>query len=130
MKTASLFSLCAMSLFAISMAFGQGPMQMGKPTAADQARLTKLEKAYKAAKAAYAKSPKSAKARKDVITIGDAYANESMNSPVLTPHVKYTQALHLFREVLKVDPSDKTAKSESELIISIYKQMGRPVPAG
>jgi len=112
------------------MVFGQGPMQMAKPSAADKARLSKLEKAYNAAHAALVKAPNNPKAKKDFVTVGDAYANESMNSPVLTPHIKYTQALHLFREVLKVDPSDKTAKSEADLIISIYKQMGRPVPKG
>lgn len=127
MKKAFLFSLCAATLLATSI-FAQGPMQLAKPSAADKARLTKLEKAFNAAKATLAKAPKDPKAKKDFVTIGDAYANESMNSPVLTPHLKYTQALHLFREVLKVDPSDKTAKSEADLIVSIYKQMGRPVP--
>ena len=121
--------MSAICVFAVSLAFGQGPMQ-SKATPADQARLAKYKKAYKVAKAALAKSPRSAKSKKDFATIGVAYATESMVSPVLTPHVKYTQALHIFREVLKVDPNEPTAKKQSELIISIYKQMGRPVPTG
>ena len=112
MTKASILSVLAICLLSISLAFAQGPMQ-AKPTAADQVRLTKLEKAYKAAKSALTKSPKSAKAKKDFTTIGVAYASESMMSPVLTPHVKYTQALHLFREVLKVDPNEPTAKRQS-----------------
>ena len=117
-------------VFALSIALAQGPFQASKPTPADQARLTKLEKAFKAAKAALAKSPKSAAAKKDFATVGAAYGHESMVSPVLAPRVKYPQALHIYREVLKVDPNQPTAKEESALIIRIYKQMGRPVPNG
>jgi hypothetical protein len=130
MKKASIPAILLFCLATISISFGQGPFQQVKPTAQDQVRLTKLERAYKAAKSALAKAPNSAKAKKDFTTIGAAYGHESMVSPVLTPRVKYPQALHIYREVLKVDPNQKTAKSESELIISIYKQMGRPVPQG
>jgi hypothetical protein len=40
----------------------------------------------------------------------------------------YKYALGDFRHVLKYDPSNEEAKAKSEQIISIYKQMGRPVP--
>ena len=130
MKKALTFALLVMSLFVASSCFGQGPMMQGKPTPADKARLAKLEKAYNAATNALAKAPKSAKAKKDFADIGAAYGHESMMTPVLEPKVKYKQALKIYREVLKVDPNQPTAKKESELIISIYKSMGRPVPGG
>jgi tetratricopeptide (TPR) repeat protein len=129
MKKASILAIFLLCLASVSISFGQGPMQ-AKPSAEDQARLIKLEKAYKAAKAKLAKAPHDAKAKADFANIGAAYGHESMVSPVLAPRVKYPQALHIYREVLKVDPNQKTAKDESNLIISIYKQMGRPVPQG
>lgn len=130
MKKASIILILLMCLACTSISLGQGPFQQAKPTAADQAKLAKLEKAYKAAKAKLAKAPTNAKAKSDFATIGAAYGHESMISPALAPKVKYPQALRIYREVLKVDPNQKVAKSESELIISIYKQMGRPVPKG
>ena len=130
MKKASLLLAVVLYVVTASLAFGQGPMMQGKPSPADQARLTKLEKAYTAAKAGLAKSPKNAKAKADFASIGAAYGHESMVSPVLDPKVKYRQALKVYREVLKVDPNQPVAKKESELIISIYKSMGRPVPGG
>jgi len=130
MKKASLIAILLICVTGASISVAQGPFQQAKPSAADQARLTKLEKAYKIAKAALAKTPTNAKAKKEFVTFGTAYGHESMVSPVLAPRVKYAQALHVYREVLKVDPNEKTAKSESELIISIYKQMGRPIPQG
>ncbi len=128
MKKATPFAILVLCALSIISALAQGPFQQAKPTAADQARLTKLEKAYKAAKAVLAKAPKNAKAKKDFASIGVAYGHESMISPALAPRVKYPQALRVYGEVLKVDPNEPTAKKESELIISIYKQMGRPIP--
>ena len=130
MKKATPIAILILCAVGFTSALAQGPFQQAKPTAADSARLAKLEKAYKAAKAALAKSPKNAKAKKDFATIGSAYGHESMLSPALPPRVKYPQALRIYNEVLKVDPNEPTAKKESELIISIYKQMGRPIPKG
>jgi len=130
MKTASIVATLLLCFAGTSISFAQGPFQQAKPTAADQAKLTKLEKAYKAAKNALAKTPNSPRAKKDFATIGAAYGHESMISPVLAPRVKYPQALRIYREVLKVDPYQETAKSESELIIRIYHDMHRPVPKG
>ena len=130
MKQVSKFLTLIVSALLLGTALAQGPFQQSKPSPADQERLTKLEKAYKAAKSALEKTPKSPKAKKDFTTIGAAYGHESMVSNALPPRTKYPQALKIYREVLKVDPNEKTAKSESELIISIYKQMGRPIPKG
>jgi len=130
MKKALLLTVLLASLGWASLAFAQGPMQQTKPSPADQARLAKLEKAYHAAKAALAKAPQSQRAKNDFVTVGDAYAMESMTSPVLPPRVKYPQSLRVFREVLKVNPTDKTAKKWTDEMIRIYKSMGRPVPSG
>ncbi|HZT59071.1 MAG TPA: tetratricopeptide repeat protein [Pyrinomonadaceae bacterium] len=40
----------------------------------------------------------------------------------------YKYALADFREVLKYDPENADAKQKSDMIVSIYQQMGRPVP--
>lgn len=130
MKKASQLFVALVFIASSVIALAQGPMFSDKPTPADKARLIKLEKAYRAAKAVLAKSPTNPKAKKDFAAIGAAYGHESMVSPVLTPHVKYPQALRIYREVLKVDPNQETAKSESALIIRIYKQLHRPVPTG
>lgn len=90
--------------------------------------LPALKKAFDSAKATMAKKPKDKKARETFIDAGVKYGHESMVSPLLTPHVKYAQALRIYREVLKVDPNNPVAKPESDLIISIYKSMHRPIP--
>lgn len=96
--------------------------------AAATATLKKLEKDYATAKAAYAKKPKDKGAREHYITAGTKFGHESMVSPILSARVKYRQALRIYREVLKLDPKNPVAKPESDLIIRIYKSMGRPVP--
>ena len=90
--------------------------------------LTALEKNYDTAKALYEKEPKDAKAKDAFVDAAVSYGHESMMSPDLDPKVKYKQALRIYREVLKIDPENKVAKPESDLIIKIYKSMGRPVP--
>ena len=91
-------------------------------------KLKALEKSYLSAKAAFAKSPKDKKAKEKFIAAGVKYGHECMTSPDMDRKVKYVNALRTYREVLKVDPNNPVAKPESELIISIYKQMGRPIP--
>jgi tetratricopeptide (TPR) repeat protein len=90
--------------------------------------LKKLEKNYAAAKGALAKKPKDKKVRDTFVTAGVKYGHESMMSPDLSAKVKYRQALRIYREVLKVDPTNPVARKETDLIVSIYKQMGRPIP--
>ena len=109
-----------------SLCIAQG---MAKPaTKEDQKRIQTMQKAYDVAKADFSKHPKDAAAKKRFVAAAVKYGHESMMSPVLEPRVKYRQALHIYREVLALDPKNPVAKPESDMIISIYKSMGRPVP--
>lgn len=97
--------------------FGQSP-----------AELAGYEKAYQAAKKNLSAKPKDKKSKAAFIVAGDRYATATMTAPSLPPKVKYRAALRLYREVLKVDPTNHEAKNNSDMIVSIYKQMRRPVP--
>lgn len=101
---------------------------LGAAQSASEKKLQQLEKTYTAAKASFAKKPKDKKVREQFVTAGVKFGHESMVSPDLPPRLKYRQALRVYREVLKVDPKNEVAKKESDLIISIYKSMGRPIP--
>jgi hypothetical protein len=101
---------------------------LGVAQTASEKKLKQLEKSYVTAKASLAKKPKDKKVRDQFVTAGVKYGHESMVSPDLPPRLKYRQALRIYREVLKVDPKNEVAKKESDIIIQIYKQMGRPIP--
>ena len=90
--------------------------------------LNKLTKEQVAAAAAFKKSPTNEQAKSDYIAKTVRLATASMASESLDRKVKYRQALKYYREALKVDPTNEEAKNNSEMIISIYKSMGRPVP--
>jgi len=95
---------------------------------AELAKLAKLEKNYLSSKKAFEKSPKDKKAREAFIKNAVMFGHESMISPALATNVKYRQALRVYREVLKLEPKHPVARPEHDLIVNIYKQMGRPVP--
>jgi tetratricopeptide (TPR) repeat protein len=107
---------------------GQPPMASQQPDADDAAKLADAEKSYTKAKAAYNKNSKDAKVKKAYIDATVKYGHESMMTSSLSQRVKYRQALALYREALKLDPKNEVAVQESQLIIGIYKQMGRPIP--
>ena len=90
--------------------------------------LAALKADYDKTKLAYSAKATDAKAKSAYLASAVKYAHESMMSAELDPKVKYRQALTIYREVLKIDPTNEVAKPESELIIKIYKSMGRPVP--
>lgn len=90
--------------------------------------LVKLDRTYAAAKKAFDKSPKDAKLKEKFIVAGVKFGHASMMAEALPPKVRYPQALRIYRQVLRVDPKNPVAKQESDLIIDIYKKMGRPVP--
>jgi tetratricopeptide (TPR) repeat protein len=120
-KVISVVMVC---LFALS-AFAQKGMEQ-----VDAKKLKLLEKAYTSAKAAYTKKPKDAKVKKIYTDATVSYGMGCMYAVELRPQVKYKMALQYFRETLKVDPKNKLAKENKEMIESIYKQMNRPVPGG
>ena len=84
--------------------------------------------AYAKAKKSLAAKPKDKKLQRAFTVAGDRYATATMTAPELSPKTKYRAALRVYREVLKVDPKNREAKNNSEMIVAIYKQMGRPVP--
>jgi hypothetical protein len=63
--------------------------------------------------------------------LGAAYAERGtfrMNDPNAGARVKYRAALDDYRKSLAADPANAEAKHNKDLIESIYKQMGRPIP--
>lgn len=120
MRTAAL--ALGLTLFSVASA------QTAAPNPKDEARLKKLEQGYLTAKAVLAKKPKDKAVQKKFVTAGALYGHESMISPVLPARIKYRQALRVYREVLKYEPQHPVARPEYDLIVKIYKQMGRPVP--
>jgi hypothetical protein len=92
------------------------------------ASLVPLEKKYKATKAVFVKKPKDKAAREAFIKATTIFGHETMVHPELPARTKYRDALRLYREVLKLEPNHPVAKKEHDLIVSIYEQMGRPVP--
>ena len=98
------------------------------PKQVDDKKLKNLEFSYQKAKELFAKKPKDAKVKKSYIDATFAFGMGNMYSETLPPRMKYKTALTYFREVMKVDPKNKPAKEQYDLIASIYKSMGRPVP--
>jgi len=90
--------------------------------------LVPLDKKYRTTKAAYTAKPKDKKAKDAYVEATVKLGHETMISPDYPARFKYKKTLQLYREALKLDPNNPVAKQESDLIIKIYKQMGRPVP--
>lgn len=90
--------------------------------------LKTLEASYSSAKAVYAKKPKDAAAKKKYVAATVAFGTATMMSDKLAPRVKYVGALRLYREALKIDPKNKEALENKNMIERIYKDMGRPIP--
>lgn len=94
----------------------------------ERAKIAEISKLQKTAKASYLKQKSNRKLKKSYIdwtfTLGENY-----NFAKFVPsREKYPKALGYFREVLKADPKHEGAKKWSEMIVSIYKSMGKPVP--
>lgn len=92
--------------------------------------LTSLEKAANEARTAMEKSPKDEALKKTAVQKIFEEAEFVMYEADLPPKDKYTKALKLYREVVTLDPTHKTAKESITTIEDIYKSMGRPVPSG
>jgi len=125
-------TILLLGLLFVGPAFGQGkvptkaePMGKGSP---DPKTLKNLQADWESAQASFAKHPKDPKVRDRYVVAGVKFGHESMVSPLLGARVKYRQALHVYLQVLKVDPKNPIAKPEADEMIRIYKSMGRPVP--
>ncbi len=94
----------------------------------EKAKLVKLEKSYRDSKAKYVKTPKDEKVKKAYVDATVQFGTATMTAESLDRKVKYVGALRLYREALKIDPKNKEAKANKEMIESIYKSMGRPIP--
>ncbi|MCW5940956.1 MAG: hypothetical protein KIS66_01905 [Fimbriimonadaceae bacterium] len=90
-------------------------------------KIAELTKKYEDAQAAYEKSKDEA-TKKALVEAGVAYADYRTFKANLPPREKYAPALKVYREVLKLDPKNEGAKEAHDMIVAIYKQMGRPVP--
>ena len=125
MKPVATLALLALALGAVAQSpyAGQG----GKPPV-DKAAMTKLAKTQAAADAAFKKSPKNPGVRQAYIDANNRHGLACMVTDAIDRKVKYRMALTDFRKVLKVDPRNKVAKENADLIVSIYRSMGRPIP--
>ena len=94
----------------------------------EKKEIKRLEGRYATTQAALKKSPRSAAAKKSHVEVTVKLATTVMNARSLAPKDKYPRALRLYREALKLDPSNKEAKANSKMIEDIYKSLGRPVP--
>jgi len=104
------------------MSGGQQPPDV-KPVKVSQADYDKAKKAYEA-------SPANDKAKKAYVVATMELADSNMFGEDVDRKVRYKNALQYYREVIKLDPENKQAKANADLIVSIYKQMGRPIPGG
>ena len=75
------------------------------------------------------KSPSDPALKQSRVQAHMKYATFFMYNDSLPPKVKYPTALKHYREVLKLDPSNADAKEQAQMIVDIYKSMGREVPA-
>lgn len=81
---------------------------------------------YEEAKQAFDRS-KSGEAKAAYVQATVKYATAVMLGD-LPPREKYPKALALYDEALKQDPNNAEAKANRQLILDIYKSMGREPP--
>lgn len=118
----------AILLTVISPAFAQ-TAKKSSPEAAEKAELARLKSKYTTAK-------KALKAKKGDATRKVAFADAAANYGTLVMNaitykdrsLKYKTALNLFREALAVVPTHTQAQQNKEMIESIYRSLGKPIP--
>jgi hypothetical protein len=76
----------------------------------------------------YAQKPNDAALKKQLADATFDNAQFYMYKSPLPPNQKYPKALSLYRQVVKLDPSNDSAKQSIDMIESIYRSMGKPVP--
>jgi len=90
------------------------------------ASVEELAQKYNEAKAAYSTDP-SEKNKSSYVAAAVAYGTAVMTGQD-PPRVKYPKALELYEEALALDPSNEEAKTNRQLILDIYKSMGKEPP--
>ena len=76
-----------------------------------------------------AKLQKGGGSKKELSFLYTQRAIRRMMDAQASPHVKYPAALEDFRTAVKLDPTNKEAVNNKNLIESIYRSMGRPIPS-
>jgi hypothetical protein len=116
-------------------AMQKGPMQGGMAATGDmkkeKAKLEALSKASAAARLNMKKMSTTKGAVPAKKKCADTIYKEAevvLVTPALGPKEKYPKALRLYREVVKLDPTNSKAKTTIKTIEDIYKSMGRPIP--
>jgi tetratricopeptide (TPR) repeat protein len=82
----------------------------------------------KTAEAAYKKNPKDTAAKKTYAASLADLGHATMLDQSIAPRKRYPDALTLYRQALKIDPTNKTALDDKKMIEDVYKSMGRPIP--
>lgn len=100
----------------------------GQPEKEARATLARLEKAQSMTSRAYLAMPGDKKIRGAHVAATNALALQWMSMDSIPAREKYRNALKLYREVLKVDPSNAEAQKWIQTIEGIYRQLGRPIP--
>lgn len=98
------------------------------PAGAVSEDIAKLQSDQKAAKTAYDAKTSDEELKKKYVVATVKLGTATMMSEKIDRKVKYADALKLYREALKVDPTNAEAMNNKELIEGIYKSMKRPIP--
>jgi len=93
-----------------------------------KAKAGKFDEAIALLEAEKKAKPKDAAVTKALADASFAHGTSLMNDEALPPMRKYPAALRAFRKTMALDPSNKKAAENANMIESIYKSMGRPVP--
>jgi len=105
-----------------------GPGSAARSQPAPDPALARLEARAAALERKAATKPKDAGVRGRAAEVLYQAGHARMLSPKLAPREKYAGALKLLRRAVALNPGHKAAQSDIDLIESIYRQMGRPVP--
>lgn len=79
-------------------------------------------------RAKYDKNPTDAAVKKELTDATLENANYYMYTSPLPPNQKYPKALALYRDVVKLDPTNATAQESIQVIENIYRSLGKPIP--
>lgn len=90
--------------------------------------ITKLQSDQKTAKAAFEAKTSDEELKKKYVVATVKLGTATMMSEKIDRKFKYVGALRLYREALKVDPTNVEAMKNKDLIESIYRDMKRPIP--